>query len=76
MPSYGSLHSPSLRKMNGQMDMKGRRSSGMRSMSMDNIIGDPFALATISISVVRGIWILAPAFLLTPSSQFSLSPPG
>jgi SHO1 osmosensor len=41
--------------MNGQMDMNGRRTSGMRSMSIDNIIGDPFALATISISVVCGI---------------------
>jgi SHO1 osmosensor len=62
MPSYGSLHSPSLRKMNGQMDMNGRRTSGMRSMSMDNIIGDPFALATISISVVCGILPLSPIF--------------
>lgn len=51
MPTYGSLHSPSLRKATGGMDMKGRRSSN--SISMDNIIGDPFALATISISVVR-----------------------
>jgi hypothetical protein len=25
----------------------------MRGMSMDNILGDPFALATISIAVVR-----------------------
>lgn len=47
MPSYGSLHSPSLRKMNGNMD-SGRRSG----MDMGNIIGDPFALATISIAAV------------------------
>lgn len=52
MPSYGSLHSPSLRKMNGGMDSKGRRTAGMRGMSMDNILGDPFALATLSIGVV------------------------
>ena len=52
MPSYGSLHSPSLRKMNGGMDSKGRRTASMRGMSMDNILGDPFALATISIAAV------------------------
>lgn len=52
MPSYGSLHSPSLRKMNGNMDGKGRRTASMRGMSMDNILGDPFALATISIASV------------------------
>ena len=53
MPSYGSLHSPSLRKMNGNMDSSMRgRSGGMSGMSMENIIGDPFALATISISMV------------------------
>jgi hypothetical protein len=31
-------------------------------MSMDNIIGDPFALATISISVVCGILPPSPIF--------------
>lgn len=31
--------------------MRGR-SGGMSGMSMDNIIGDPFALATLSISMV------------------------
>lgn len=54
MPSYGSLHSPSLRKMNGQMDTTSRRrTAGMTGMAMGNIIGDPFALATISIATVR-----------------------
>ncbi len=53
MPSYGSLHSPSLRKTNGIMDPSGRRRGGdLRMMSIGNIIGDPFALATISISIV------------------------
>jgi hypothetical protein len=32
--------------------MKGRRASGMHLMIMDNVLGDPLALATISISVV------------------------
>ena len=47
MPSYGSLHSPSLRKMENS-----RYASGRRGISIGNIIGDPFALATISISAV------------------------
>jgi SHO1 osmosensor len=45
MPSYGNLSTPSLRKMeNGY----GQRST----FSVGRIIGDPFALATISISIV------------------------
>lgn len=46
MPNYGSLHSPSLRKMENS------RQYGRRGVDTGNIIGDPFALATISISAV------------------------
>ncbi len=48
MPSYGSLHSPSLRKMEHSRGQYGSR----KGISIGNIIGDPFALATISISAV------------------------
>ena len=47
MPSYGSLHSPSLKKHNIMDQRRGPR------FSFGHIIGDPFALATLSISLVR-----------------------
>ncbi|KAK0748978.1 high osmolarity signaling protein SHO1 [Schizothecium vesticola] len=49
---YGSLHSPSLRKMENS-----RAQYGRKRMNMGNIIGDPFALATISISALS--WMIA-----------------
>ncbi|PKS09511.1 hypothetical protein jhhlp_004128 [Lomentospora prolificans] len=52
MPSYGSLHSPSLKKMETS-----RLQYGRKGMNMSNIIGDPFALATISISVLA--WLVS-----------------
>ncbi|KAF2251411.1 high osmolarity signaling protein sho1 [Trematosphaeria pertusa] len=52
MPSYGSLGSPSLRKMEN-----GYGNHGRSSFSVGRIIGDPFALATISIGILA--WIIA-----------------
>jgi len=54
MPTYSSLGSPSLRKMEGL-----KRDNNRKKFSMGNIFGDPFALATISIAIVREDWTRA-----------------
>ncbi|KAF1838239.1 hypothetical protein BDW02DRAFT_489573 [Decorospora gaudefroyi] len=53
MPTYGSLGSPSLRKMENGHGYD-QRSSGF---SLGRIIGHPFALATISIGILA--WVIA-----------------
>lgn len=53
MPGYGSLHSPSLKKMEYSRPQYGRK-----RMSMGNIIGDPFALATLSIATVSFAYLV------------------
>ncbi|KAH9861379.1 Transmembrane osmosensor [Plenodomus biglobosus] len=52
MPAYGSLGSPSLRKMENGYG-HGQRAS----FSFGRIVGDPFALATISIGLLA--WLIA-----------------
>lgn len=53
MQSYASLHSPSLRKMNGQdHSSRGRPFNHKARFDFGNVIGDPFALATVSIGLV------------------------
>lgn len=50
MPSYGSAGSPSLKMESGYAN--GYNSQRAASFSFGRIIGDPFALATISIGIV------------------------
>ncbi|KAJ4298342.1 Transmembrane osmosensor [Collariella sp. IMI 366227] len=52
MPGYGSLQSPSLMKMEYSRPQYGRR-----RVNVGNIIGDPFALATLSIALLA--WIIS-----------------
>lgn len=51
MPFYASIPSPSIRKMTGQ-DPSRAGPYGSHGFDFGNIAGDPFALATISVSVV------------------------
>ena len=54
MPFYASIPSPSIRKMNGQdpSSQRGGPYGGGHRFDFGNVAGDPFALATISVSVV------------------------
>ncbi|KAF2153010.1 hypothetical protein K461DRAFT_327512 [Myriangium duriaei CBS 260.36] len=54
MPTYSSLESPSLRKMEAyKRDSYGKK----KRFNAGNIFGDPFALATISVGIIA--WIIS-----------------
>jgi SHO1 osmosensor len=61
MQAYGSAGSPSLRKMESGYGHNQRGAS----FSVGRIIGDPFALATISIGIVSLLVFCARAPVLT-----------
>jgi hypothetical protein len=50
MPSYGSLGSPGVQKME---NYNSRYGGGKKGFSLGHIFGDPFPLATIGIATVR-----------------------
>ena len=52
MRFYASIPSPSISKMNGQDPSQRGGSYGSNRFDFGNIAGDPFALATISVSMV------------------------
>jgi hypothetical protein len=60
MPSYGSLQSPSLQKHNIMDQRRGPR------FNFGHIIGDPFALVTLAIGLVRNAAACLSVPILTP----------
>lgn len=61
MPSYGSTASPSIRKMESGFG------SNQRKFEIGRIIGDPFALATISIGIVRSLECASRCYIVVQS---------